>query len=135
MGLQNSVLLPVPLPTGRSSPCPLFGRCGECQIMHLAYPKQLEMKRQRVVDALQRIGKIDCFVAPCLPSPSPLAYRNKIQLPVRNSEKEIAFGLYARSSHDLVEVDTCPIHCSMAMRSIGRSEKSSSGAIKSSGIC
>lgn len=102
-----------PSPDRTKPPCPLFGRCGGCQIMHLAYPKQLEMKRQRVVDTLQRIGKIDCFVPPCLPSPSPLAYRNKIQLPVRNSEKEIAFGLYARSSHDLVEVDACPIHCSM----------------------
>jgi len=100
-------------PDRMKPPCPLFGRCGGCQVMHLAYPNQLEMKRQRVVDALQRIGKIDSFVAPCLPSPSPLAYRNKIQLPVKSSGKEIAFGLYARSSHDLVEVDACPIHCSL----------------------
>ncbi len=93
--------------------CPLFGQCGGCQLMHLAYPKQLEMKRQRVVDALGRIGKIDAEVFPCLPSPSPLAYRNKIQLPVKNDGREIAFGLYARNSHDLVEVDDCPIHCAL----------------------
>ncbi len=98
----------------RISPlCPLFGKCGGCQLMHLAYPKQLEMKRQKVVDALQRIGKIDCLVEPCLPSPSPIAYRNKIQLPVKKTERGIAFGLYARASHDLVVVDSCLIHCEL----------------------
>src|ERR1700733_7525610 len=43
-------------------PCPVFGpgsgKCGGCQLMHLDYSQQLETKRQRVVDALERIGKI-----------------------------------------------------------------------------
>jgi 23S rRNA (uracil1939-C5)-methyltransferase len=77
--------------------------------MHLGYANQLEVKRQKVVDALQRIGKIDCFVADCSPSPKTLSYRNKIQLPV----KQGAFGLYARASHDLVEVDACRVHCEL----------------------
>lgn len=89
--------------------CPLFGKCGGCQLMHLRYEKQLEMKRQRVIDALSRIAKISCEVAPCLSSPSALAYRNKIQLPV----KEKKLGLYAASSHDLVEIEKCYIHCPM----------------------
>ena len=94
--------------------CPLFGRCGGCQIMHLTYNKQLEVKRQRVLDALQRLGKItDVCVEPCMPSPSSLHYRNKIQCPVRNSPQGISIGLYARSSHDLVDVDKCYIHCSL----------------------
>lgn len=87
-------------------PCKLFGKCGGCQLMHLSYTKQLEIKRQRVIDALRRIGKIECEVAPCIASPSPLGYRNKIQLPV----KGISIGLYARSSHDLIEVENCHIH-------------------------
>jgi 23S rRNA (uracil1939-C5)-methyltransferase len=99
-----------PSPDRTSPLCPLFGKCGGCQLMHLAYPKQLEMKRQRVADAMQRIGKIDCVVEPCLPSPSPLAYRNKIQLPVQKGETGLSFGLYARASHDLVVVDSCSIH-------------------------
>src|SRR5437016_5183844 len=60
--------------------CPLFGKCGGCQIMHLEYGHQLIAKRQRIVDALERIGKIrGVTVNPCIASPSPLAYRNKIQ--------------------------------------------------------
>lgn len=92
--------------------CPLFGKCGGCQLMHLAYKKQLEIKRQKVIDALERIGKLkEIEVAPCIPSPASLAYRNKIQLPIRNSKNGITLGLYARSSHDLIEVTHCHIHC------------------------
>jgi 23S rRNA (uracil1939-C5)-methyltransferase len=102
-----------PSPDRVSPPCPLFGRCGGCQLMHLSYPKQLEVKRQRVIDALERIGKIETSVEPCLPSPLPLAYRNKIQLPIRIGSDEFALGLYSRSSHDLVEIDACFIHCEL----------------------
>lgn len=93
--------------------CPLFGTCGGCQVMHLSYPKQLEMKRQRVAEALKRIGKIEnCEVLPCLPSPNPLGYRNKIQLPVRGTE----IGLYTHSTHDIVPVETCFIHSPLGDR-------------------
>jgi 23S rRNA (uracil1939-C5)-methyltransferase len=79
--------------------------------MHLSYPKQLEAKRQKVVDALCRIGKInDCIINECLPSPLPLAYRNKIQLPVREGP---SLGLYAKNTHDLISVDHCLIHCEL----------------------
>jgi len=94
--------------------CKIFGRCGGCQLMHLSYSKQLEIKRQRVMEALVRIGKIsDCEVAPCISSPAFLAYRNKIQMPVKSGKNGIQIGLYARSSHDLVEVDHCAIHCAL----------------------
>lgn len=93
--------------------CPLFGECGGCQIMHLDYSKQLSSKRQRIVDALQRIAKMDNEVLPCLPSPKPLAYRNKIQLPMSASGQ---LGLYARNSHDLVPIDKCFIHCPLGER-------------------
>jgi 23S rRNA (uracil1939-C5)-methyltransferase len=95
----------------RTTPlCPLFGRCGGCQLMHLSYEQQLIAKRQRVVDALERIGKLTVPVAACHPSPQTIAYRNKIQLPV-NAQRRL--GLYAFNTHELVEIDTCPIHCSL----------------------
>jgi 23S rRNA (uracil1939-C5)-methyltransferase len=94
-------------------PCPVFGRCGGCQLMHLDYSQQLETKRQRVIDALERIGKIfNVPVAACIPSPSPLSYRNKIQLPVV-MDPELRMGLYAFNSHDIVEIEKCYIHCSL----------------------
>lgn len=100
-----------PSPSRVQPPCKLFGRCGGCHLMHLSYSKQLEIKRQQVVDALKRIGKIDGDITePCLPSPSPVAYRHKIQLPVRKGKRGLTLGLYARSSHELIEVKACHIH-------------------------
>lgn len=97
-----------------SPPCPLFGECGGCQFMHLAYSQQLLAKKQRLVDALERIGKLDdLHVEDCLPSPQVLAYRNKIQLPVLPGEKGIRLGLYATRSHRLIDVEHCLIHCSL----------------------
>lgn len=94
--------------------CPLFGTCGGCQIMHLAYAKQLEMKRQKVTDALERIGKCtDVVVNECLPSPQSLHYRNKIQIPVVPKGDRVDLGLYARNSHQLVPMTECFIHCDL----------------------
>ncbi len=113
-GFAELISITKPSPDRVTPPCPLFGKCGGCQLMHLAYPKQLEMKRQKVVDALTRIGKIhDCMVAEIKPSPLSLSYRNKIQLPVKEGKNGLSIGLYAKASHDLIEVDTCLIHCEL----------------------
>ncbi|MFZ4099579.1 MAG: 23S rRNA (uracil(1939)-C(5))-methyltransferase RlmD [Chlamydiia bacterium] len=98
-------------------PCPLFGQCGGCQLMHLSYEQQLIMKRQRVVDALERIGKLQGIsVLPCKASPTPLAYRNKIQLPVQSGPDGMRIGLYAHHTHDVVDVEACAIHCPLGER-------------------
>ncbi len=98
-------------------PCPLFGKCGGCQLMHLSYSQQLIAKWQRVVDALERIGKFSQVdVSPCIPAEKPLSYRNKIQLPVISSP--VRLGLYAKNSHDLVAIDGCQIHCDLGEKAL-----------------
>lgn len=60
--------------------CPYFGICGGCQWQCLDYKEQLKWKRQQVVDALERIGKIEnVAVLPTLPSPLTDSYRNKLE--------------------------------------------------------
>ena len=87
--------------------CPVFGKCGGCQIMHLAYAEQLVLKRKRVVDAFERIGKLTDFdVSNCAASPKPLYYRNKVQLPVN---KDLKVGLYAKRTHNIVPIESCYI--------------------------
>jgi len=98
-------------PHRTTPPCPHFSKCGGCQLMHLEYQEQLSAKQQRVIDAFERIGKFKSIsVLPCEPSPQPLGYRNKIQLPV-DAKKRL--GLFARHTHDIVEIDHCYIHCEL----------------------
>ena len=67
-------------------PCPLFGKCGGCQTMHMDYSYQLQVKYERVRDAVVRIAKLDeAQVNKCLPCPSEYYYRNKIQMPIREA--------------------------------------------------
>ena len=101
-------------PDRLESPCRLFGRCGGCQLTHLSYAKQLEGKQQKVVDALMRIGNLkEIKVQPCLPSPKKLNYRNKIQLPIQQKGQALLIGLFEKSSHKIVEVKKCFIHCEL----------------------
>jgi 23S rRNA (uracil1939-C5)-methyltransferase len=101
----HGVLITVVTPSEHRTraPCPYFDRCGGCQIQHLTHSFQLEMKRNRVVEALRRIGKIENVeVLPCVPSEKNFGYRNKIQFPV---SKEKKLGLYQKGSHEIVPVD------------------------------
>lgn len=94
--------------------CPVFTQCGGCQLMHLSYEGQLQIKRRRVADALHRIGRMkDIDIAACRPSPLPLGYRNKIQLPVVANAELLELGLFALNSHEVVPIDRCYIHCSL----------------------
>lgn len=103
-----------PSPIRAKPPCPYFGNCGGCQLQHLTYSGQLEIKRQRVADALERIGKLaDVSVSPCVPSDKEYGYRNKIQLPVLYDKEGVQLGLYARKTHRVVPVEHCMIHCEL----------------------
>ncbi len=65
--------------------CSHFGACGGCRWQHLPYEKQLECKRQQVVDALDRIAKIPHpEVEPILGSDLIWAYRNKMEYTFSN---------------------------------------------------
>lgn len=97
----------------RISPiCPLFGKCGGCQIMHLSYSSQLQAKQKKVIDALQRIGHLkNIHVYPCISSPEQLAYRNKIQIPIVEINGSLTLGFYEKNSHSIVPTSRCFIHC------------------------
>lgn len=68
-------------------PCEHFGTCGGCRWQHLPYDFQLKCKQQQVVDALERIAKIQ------LPAISPIKgsnrlweYRNKMEYTFSNKK-------------------------------------------------
>ena len=62
--------------------CPSFGKCGGCDFQHMAYTEELWAKRQRVQDAIQRIGGSELQVEEILGAKEPMHYRNKSQYPV-----------------------------------------------------
>jgi len=60
--------------------CPHFGLCGGCKWQDLGYAKQLEYKRQQVIDNLERLGGLTLpEVPPTLGSPHTTQFRNKLE--------------------------------------------------------
>ncbi|WP_435924088.1 23S rRNA (uracil(1939)-C(5))-methyltransferase RlmD [Paenibacillus sp. DYY-L-2] len=114
-----------------AAPCPIYDQCGGCQLQHWSYAGQLAWKRQHVVDALERIGKLrvaggsagaaaeaeldaaagepGIAVLPTLGMAEPWRYRNKAQVPVGVTDGALVGGFYARGSHRIVDMETCLI--------------------------
>lgn len=69
-----------PSPMRIDAGCGSFGICGGCKWQHLPYGEQLKHKRQQVVDALERIAKVDLPEIPAtLGSGRVWGYRNKME--------------------------------------------------------
>ncbi|MDO5138887.1 MAG: 23S rRNA (uracil(1939)-C(5))-methyltransferase RlmD [Oscillospiraceae bacterium] len=83
--------------------CPLFERCGGCAFRHVTYSEELRAKRQFVIDAIKRIGKIDHPVDNILHTDVTEYYRNKAQFPVGNDEDHLFPGFYAPRSHRMLQ--------------------------------
>jgi 23S rRNA (uracil1939-C5)-methyltransferase len=66
--------------------CKHFGDCGGCQWQMVPYEEQLQFKQQQVVDALQRIAKVQMpEISPILGAKEDKYFRNKL---------EYTFGVY-----------------------------------------
>ena len=99
-----------PSPERQKSPCPIYERCGGCQLLHLSYEAQLELKRQRVTDALTRLaGLHDVPVKETVGMQDPWHYRNKVQYPIGVSGRDLIVGCYERHTHQIVPTTSCLI--------------------------
>ncbi len=111
-GYARAVLESVLLPSAdRVTPrCPVFEQCGGCQLQHIAYEKQLELKQQQVVDALTRIGGVaNVVVHPTIGMHTPWEYRNKAQFPIGHQSGRVVAGFFAPRSHHIVDIESCDI--------------------------
>ena len=102
-----------PSPERTKPECPYFGKCGGCDFQHMSYTEELWAKRQRVQDALTRLGGTDLQVEEILGAKDPTHYRNKSQYPVG---ADGAIGFFRARSHKVVPVDRCLIQSEVSDR-------------------
>lgn len=104
-----------PSPHRVAPACRYFGACTGCQWQHVAYERQLEMKREALADALRRVGGLEVGgpeageagveVLPTLPSPDTLGYRNHARFTVSKQGGRLGYVHKERRRH--VEVEEC----------------------------
>ena len=97
-----------PSPARIRPDCPHYPRCGGCALRHMTYEEELRFKRQRVEDALRRIGGLDLPVEVIHGAAHPQRYRNKAQFPV-SGKNGVQIGFYRARSHDVIDVPDCLI--------------------------
>jgi len=90
--------------------CPVFTKCGGCQIQHIEYLSQLKLKEDNIKRCFSKVAGLDVSVNDTVKSPKVLGYRNKLQLPVAETQNGTEFGFYAENSHRVVGIDDCPIN-------------------------
>lgn len=62
-------------PETNKQSCPVYKKCGGCQLQNLSYPEQLEFKQRKVEKLLKRF----CTVEKIIGMKTPYHYRNKVQ--------------------------------------------------------
>jgi 23S rRNA (uracil1939-C5)-methyltransferase len=89
--------------------CRHFGVCGSCQWQMMDYQYQLEQKTNITREIFKRLGKIEIEEIAVLPPAGEWHYRNKAQYPVQASKNGNKIGYYRLRSHDLVDIQECPL--------------------------
>jgi 23S rRNA (uracil1939-C5)-methyltransferase len=82
--------------------CPLYGRCGGCDLMHLSYASQVRVKAAWAAQALRRLPAPE---PKTIASPKEWGYRHRVRFQVNEGE----IGFFARASHELIPVADCPV--------------------------
>ena len=95
--------------------CPLYARCGGCQIQAMDYGQQLCYKQKKVRNNLIRIGGfapelIDSVMEEIVGMEQPYRYRNKAQFPIGvNKDGQPVAGFYAARTHNIIPVEDCKL--------------------------
>ncbi|KYP82071.1 23S rRNA (uracil(1939)-C(5))-methyltransferase RlmD [Ferroacidibacillus organovorans] len=116
--------------------CSVYAECGGCNLQHMSAEAQLRMKKQTVLDALERIGRfpkedVRAWVRDVIPSPNVWQYRNKVTWTVSVEDGRFAVGFVEEGSHDPVDTDDCaivPEHVLRIVRAMRRVDEAVRGA-------
>lgn len=77
------VSLDEPSASRREPRCPLYGRCGGCQLQHVLYRDQVDWKARRIKEALRRIGDREIEESPVEASDREWGYRNRMSFTLK----------------------------------------------------
>lgn len=88
------------------SKCPVFSKCGGCQLLDIPYEKQLGQKKKK----LEELLKPYCKVSGVIGMKDPYHYRNKVHAVFDHDKKgNPVCGIYEANSHRVVPVENCLI--------------------------
>lgn len=106
----DAVAVTVASPDRVEAPCPWAGpgRCGGCDLQHVALPRQRALKAEVVREQLARLAglDVDVLVEPVPGDDAGLGWRTRVEFAVDAAGRA---GLRRHRSHEVVPVDRCRI--------------------------
>jgi len=95
----------------RTVDCPHRRECGACSLLLVPYGEQLERKRRRLLEALERALRLDRRrVLPTLPSPHITGYRNRAKMAISSDRaRRSKLGYFQRRSREVVDAPDCGV--------------------------
>jgi 23S rRNA (uracil1939-C5)-methyltransferase len=89
--------------------CEHYSACGGCHFQHISYEAQLEIKKQLISDALQRIAKISLPAIKVVKSPNSWSYRRHIRLKLWPFLDSFRLGFMGKAKDQFVPINRCHI--------------------------
>ena len=93
----------------KDNKCPLMGKCGGCQLLHLPYEKTVEIKKQFVLDCFKKEG-IKTSINKVISAKQHFQYRNKMIIGFKMQDGKVVSGFYEENSHRIIDLDKCIMH-------------------------
>jgi len=90
--------------------CPYYENCGGCQLQHIDYLEQLKIKKSILMQSLRRYTEVNVETLDIRKTAGMKAnfgYRNKSQMPFKNTNLGLELGLYEANSNRFVTIDSC----------------------------
>ena len=88
--------------------CEYFAICGGCDYQMINYQKQLEIKKQLVIETFSKIGKVDISsILKEIVSPKEFYYRNTETFKVNPKQKKI--GFFRKDTKSVTDIQKCYI--------------------------
>ena len=90
--------------------CPVYKKCGGCQLQNLSYDMQLKHKQVKCIKLLGRAGHVDEIIG----MDDPYHYRCKVQSAFATVRGNVVSGVFQSSTRRVVPVDNCMIEDKVA---------------------
>jgi len=91
-------------------PCIYYDRCGGCQMQHIDYLEQLKIKQSILKQSFRRYTDLDVDqlqIERTIGQKPGFHYRNKSQMPFRNTVHGLELGLFKPGSNHFVTIKNC----------------------------
>ena len=87
--------------------CTIASICGGCQLQHMSYEAQLQLKQNQMESLFERNG-FDIVINPILAAKEEWRYRNKVQVPFgEDKDGHLTYGFYRSHSNEIIPFEDC----------------------------